>query len=270
MWGTMQGTDRMRKVHVGALLAVSISIATAATASPRLERDGDGRILAARELSRRSGCAVASLTGTVGALTHELGALSGFRFKHRFGESYISVHWAHIAQASRDVADYVSGMLEPGAELTLTILGCGAGSRIEVLAGIEDKAAAIPPSPAAAVPSRKPGTITGRLQFPSDMVPFQTVCAEPVDGGAEICRNVRDGGRRNAYRIQVPPGRYHVYARLTDPTDSPGMGRRKAYWNEYVRCGGHVRCTSTAKIPVEVGPGQTVRGVDPADWYTQP
>ena len=65
------------------------------------------------------------------------------------------------------------------------------------------------------------------------------------------------------FSLPVPAGRYHVYA-STD--EKPGY---KAFYSDYVTCGLQRSCLSHKTIVVEVAAGETVRGVDPADWYRE-
>ena len=56
------------------------------------------------------------------------------------------------------------------------------------------------------------------------------------------------------YKLEVPPGDYHVYAQLPDPARY-GAGYPKdyrAYYSEFVKCGMPVDCQSHAPIVVKV------------------
>ena len=117
-----------------------------------------------------------------------------------------------------------------------------------------------------------PGVITGQLMYPSDYIPEDlTVCAESLRDGTTLCtaEQLQDELRRTIYRLELPPGDYHVYAKLTDQasfSDAYGPDYR-AYYSEFVTCGLLASCTSHAPIVVRVGAGATVDSIDPTDWY---
>lgn len=117
--------------------------------------------------------------------------------------------------------------------------------------------------PAPAPPAK--GTITGRASYPSEALPQdQEVCAELISNRSIVhCVNV---GKTQTitYTLEVPEGDYHVFSRVS-PTDT-----YKAYYNEFVTCGLNVNCPVTGHQKlhtVSVKAGQTVKDVDPGDWY---
>jgi len=120
---------------------------------------------------------------------------------------------------------------------------------------------------AAASGAGQMGRITGQFGYPSNYFPDDiTACAEPLGGGREICAKAKVQGNNPAiYTLQVPPGRYHVYARSSD---MPGT---KAYYTQSVICGGGTggesRCTNHARVVVTVAAGAVRSGVNPDDWY---
>lgn len=113
------------------------------------------------------------------------------------------------------------------------------------------------------------GIVEGSLYYPSDFIPEDmTVCAEPVEaGGEEICTNsqIKDEKYVNGigYQLNLAPGKYQVYAKTGMMTDY------KAYYSDFVTCGLSVECQSHEPIEVTVLAGETLDGVDPADWYKQ-
>jgi hypothetical protein len=114
------------------------------------------------------------------------------------------------------------------------------------------------PAPAKAAP--KAGKIAGSLSYPSDYLPDDLeVCAEETTSGEVTCKG---GFKDNSYVVELPVGTYHVWAR----TDDYEAGYR-AYYNEAVRCGLDVTCADRSAINVAVKAGETITGVDPADWY---
>ena len=115
-------------------------------------------------------------------------------------------------------------------------------------------------TPAPAKPAPEAGKIAGSLSYPSDYLPDDLeVCAEDTTSGDVTCKG---GFKDNSYAMELPVGIYHVWAR----TDDYEAGYR-AYYNEAVRCGLDVTCADRSAIDVAVKAGETVTGVDPADWY---
>ncbi len=114
-------------------------------------------------------------------------------------------------------------------------------------------------------PAGSNGTVEGELSYPSDYIPpDMQVCGEEIGSKQLTCssRKTRQrGGTR--YMLSLPPGEYLVFAQTKD---APG---RRAYYSEYVVCGGDVSCKSHKPIIVAVPPGMTRKGIDPQDWYAR-
>ena len=80
-------------------------------------------------------------------------------------------------------------------------------------------------------------------------------------------------GDANAYRLTaVVPGDYFVFSVTRETTSwdprgssSPHFG---AAYTKAVLCGLTLACTDHSVVPVHVGQGETVSGIDPGDWYT--
>ena len=110
----------------------------------------------------------------------------------------------------------------------------------------------------------KPGSISGKLSYPSEFLPPMRVCAISVDGGSRFgCVITRENQR--AYRIDnLAPATYYVLAYVTDA----GVHATGAF-TRAVRCGaGQPRCTDGSLIPVTLGEGNSITGVDPGDFYS--
>lgn len=110
------------------------------------------------------------------------------------------------------------------------------------------------------------GVIEGALGYPGEEIPGDMkVCAENLVTKQQYCTAAHIENKRYryglGYRIEVPEGRYHVFA-----TTASLRGHR-AYYSEFVTCGLRVGCSSHAPIVVTVVAGQTVSSVDPHDWY---
>ena len=129
------------------------------------------------------------------------------------------------------------------------------------------------PCPGAAA-APQPGVIEGSLSYPSEFIPDDmTICAENLSTRKIYCTNKHINARKyrykEGYKLTVPPGAYHVYAQLPDPARHGADYSKdyRAYYSEFVKCGMSVKCKSHAPIVVKVKSGETVRGIDPQDWY---
>ena len=129
---------------------------------------------------------------------------------------------------------------------------------------------------AASAPAQegKPGIIEGSLAYPSDFIPpDMTICAENIASQERFCTAQHLKGKHyqngKGYRLQVPPGEYHVYAYLPDPGKyGAGYPRDyRAYYSEFVKCGMGAECTSHAPVKVRVKSGEHLKGINPQDWY---
>jgi hypothetical protein len=120
----------------------------------------------------------------------------------------------------------------------------------------------------------QPGVIEGSLSYPSEFIPpDMTICAENLATKKIYCTNKHLKAKKYqykaGYKLEAPPGDYHVYAYLPDPARY-GAGYSKdyrAYYSEFVKCGMSADCPSHAPIVVKVKGGETVSGIDPMDWY---
>lgn len=121
------------------------------------------------------------------------------------------------------------------------------------------------PSP---TPVADVGIIEGSLSYPSEMIPEDLiVCAETLDKSVTFCTNEHladENGQYTygfGYQIEVPAGEYYVFAYLDN---DPGT---RAYYSEFVTCGLMAECPSHEPIEVAVSAGETVKEIDPHDWY---
>ena len=120
----------------------------------------------------------------------------------------------------------------------------------------------------------QPGVIEGSLSYPSEFIPpDMTICAENLATkkiyGTNQHRKAKKYKFKVGYKLEVPPGDYHVFAQLPDPAKY-GAGYAKdyrAYYSEFVKCGMSVDCLDHTPIVVKVKSGVTVSGIDPMDWY---
>lgn len=113
-------------------------------------------------------------------------------------------------------------------------------------------------------PAAGHGIVQGELLYPActGLPEDLQVCAENRDTGERICTHQFFGRAGYRYRIEVPAGRYEVFAQ----TESARPGYR-AYYSEAVRCGLRVSCTAHDPITVVVESGRTNNAISPADWF---
>lgn len=108
-------------------------------------------------------------------------------------------------------------------------------------------------------------SISGQLFFPGGFLPPQRVVAYDVDEvGTYYAIEVYSG---NTYTLEVPPGMYYILAYLIDEDGTSDPSRYSGAYSEFVLCGLHVDCDDHSLISIEVNLGETVTGIDPADWY---
>lgn len=106
------------------------------------------------------------------------------------------------------------------------------------------------------------GSVSGRLGYPSEMVPPLRVVAFNILTGEYYWQNTVLNQMN--YRFEaLPVGTYHVLAYLID---NPSRTFYAAYSN-VVTCGYLESCTDHSLVPVEVKAGMETTNVDPNDWY---
>jgi hypothetical protein len=112
------------------------------------------------------------------------------------------------------------------------------------------------------------GTLTGQLTYPSEFLPPQRVVAFDItDLTTFYVDEVVSGG---TYSLEIPAGTYYVLAYLIDPALHGGIPDYFAAYSEAVLCGLAYGCDDHSLVPVFVGAGETVSGIDPTDWYLPP
>jgi len=110
------------------------------------------------------------------------------------------------------------------------------------------------------------GFIEGSLGYPSNYIPKDmSVCALNIVTNKEYCttEQIYDAKYtyKVGYKIEVPAGKYNVYATTSSQTDY------KAYYSAFITCGLKSNCTSHDPIEVLVEKDKTTSEVDPVDWY---
>lgn len=106
------------------------------------------------------------------------------------------------------------------------------------------------------------GSVSGRLGYPSEMVPPLRVVAFNILTGEYYWQNTVLN--QTGYRFEaLPVGTYHVLAYLIDnPTRTFYAG-----YSNFVTCGYQQSCTDHTLVTVEVKAGMETTNVDPNDWY---
>ena len=112
------------------------------------------------------------------------------------------------------------------------------------------------------------GSIMGSLSYPSEFMPQLETCAVNIQTQESYCTYQMIQGPNYkygyGYQIQAPPGSYQVYSKINDEYEP-----YKAFYSKYITCGGEYTCTDHTPITIQVTAGETIRDIDPGDWYAQ-
>ena len=265
--------NKIIRLLLPSLCLASLPFADASAAGYEIVMDGT-KVVEIRGMEDVEGCVSATTTGTVVKVEKRKGVIEGFEFSDQYGVGFINVDdipKKMDAKTRKRLVDGLSELLTKGNRLQLDILGCGAAGRIEKLVSVKllQSAAAAGTTASAAATAR----ISGSLAYPSDYIPKDLqICAEDVGNNEITCTNKHVTTRRDtSYTINVPPGRYRVFAQHTDrarsyPPQQP-MDYR-AYYSEFVVCGYQASCPSHTPITVEATAGKTAKA-EPGDWYAE-
>lgn len=118
------------------------------------------------------------------------------------------------------------------------------------------------------------GTITGGLAFPGDSIPTLTVIAVEQGSGKQYSVETKAGQR--SYRIDVPQGRYIVFAvpHGEGVQDEPGQPPLRGAYSQFSECvmnapqkAANGECTDHALLTVEVTGKDVHKRIDVYDWY---
>lgn len=156
--------------------------------------------------------------------------------------------------------------VEKQVELTLTALAEGRTDETEAPPTTAPTATQQPSAIPTEDTAPEMGMITGDLYYPSEGIPpLRIVAFEADDWENYISKEILSG---RSYQLQVPPGEYFVLAYLLDPgvTDPDFSGA----YSQFVLCGLQAGCEDHSLVPVKILPGETVTGIDLADWYLPP
>ncbi len=154
----------------------------------------------------------------------------------------------------------VGGLVGPGPDLAGTI---AAGTPVVQPTSTPEipvvTATSVPPTPIITLEPTTPGTVAGKICFPSEVVPEMVAYFEEVNTGALVSLPI--AANQTSYIVQLPAGTYEAYAWL------PEFGELGGSYSESVRCGLSVDCTDHTLIRFEVNPGSVTSAVDICDWY---
>ncbi len=120
------------------------------------------------------------------------------------------------------------------------------------------------------------GKISGKLTYPGEGIPTDLVlCVTVTSLYAEptYCSNdkpsrlsaakiaFRLNYRGASYTVTLPAASYYIYAKTSE------MRGVKAYYDDFIKCGMSVECTSKTPIVVKVKAGQTRSGITVGDFW---
>ncbi len=160
-----------------------------------------------------------------------------------------------------------AGRRRPGWRLASLLAGLGV-----VLSGCTPEGTSDRTATPAVTGSRREatGTLSGRLGFPSEETPPMTVYVMDASGAPET-RFVRTSWNQRRYRLDVPPGRYLVFAIPDERVDSLLVGAH----TDFSPCNARqIRgeqpvppCTTSPPREVVVRAGAETDDADIDDWY---
>lgn len=111
-------------------------------------------------------------------------------------------------------------------------------------------------------------TIEGRLSYPSEEIPPLVIVAYNLDTRTRHTFETPAKARR--YRVDVPAGRYYVYALSAEPGATPLRGA----YSTYTVCGQRSpkqmqdgKCTENRVLEVVLGANDRRADIDLDDWY---
>jgi hypothetical protein len=127
------------------------------------------------------------------------------------------------------------------------------------LPSLTEAATATPIPTFTITPTVEPGSISGRLSYPSDFIPPLRVVAFEVN--SYNYQFVDTMQNQNVFHILgLRPGVYHVVAYTMD-------GNLAGGYTQAVPCGLSVGCTDHSLMEVAVEAGKDTPYINPGDWY---
>lgn len=102
------------------------------------------------------------------------------------------------------------------------------------------------------------GTVTGKVCYPSEVIPAMDIYFRNVANGALTPLTVDEN--QSSYSIDLPAGTYEAFA-------YPQGGENGGSYSQAVSCGLAVECVDHSLVPFDVVTGQATANVDLCDWY---
>jgi hypothetical protein len=120
--------------------------------------------------------------------------------------------------------------------------------------------------------------IKGTVNYPSDMLPAQKVCAENQQSKQLFCTETKQS--QENFSIPVPAGSYVVFSTPCKETYRQNVicrdgyiSRLRGYYTAYAKCGATVQCARKHKknprLVIRIIAGKTIANIKPHDWYTK-
>jgi hypothetical protein len=119
---------------------------------------------------------------------------------------------------------------------------------------------------AATALSAADGIVEGTVTFPGRTVPAATVYAREIDSGALHETTLRRG--QNAFRLELPPGRYWLFMRPNEP----GLAELYGAHTRYSACQRQqdaAACEDHTLLPIEVAATGKIAATDIDDWFLE-
>jgi len=107
-----------------------------------------------------------------------------------------------------------------------------------------------------------PGSVSGQLSYPSEMIPSLRLVLWNVEDGTYLTMEVPQDTFEFRWE-NVPAGHYQLVAYLRNGD----LGAFAGGYTKAVPCGLSVDCNDHSLIVFEVRPGEDTSGIDPGDWY---
>ena len=116
------------------------------------------------------------------------------------------------------------------------------------------------------VSTAAPGSISGRLSYPSESVPELDIYVIDATDPQRMYTLHTSAGQTEYSIAGIAAGTYYVLAFLPPPASAEFGGGYTAA----VTCGLSSECTDHQLLAVEVAPGAQVEAIDLTDWYADP
>ncbi|HEY9086853.1 MAG TPA: hypothetical protein VIO36_01695 [Anaerolineaceae bacterium] len=107
-----------------------------------------------------------------------------------------------------------------------------------------------------------PGSVSGKLSYPSEMIPPLRLVLWNTEDGAYLTKEIPQNTAEYEWD-GIAPGHYQMVAYLRDGDPGAISGG----YSQAVPCGLAVDCTDHSLIVFEVRSGETTTNIDPGDWY---